>query len=392
MEEKPKKINCCNTTFRILILGKIFPKEGEADSFKFLIPMYTIGLLIFCKSLFVILYIIIGLKGYYEIEQIKFGIVEFVSLVGTMWVIFFLVKNRHILIELAERISDFSKFGEPPGYKEFETKWNFFAKIHFVYASGAGTFAFLVFAPMHVIKCNSINIEKNATEICSMIFPIYIPGVGYHSLNNLPSIIIIDIFEYVILTYVHAITATVMFLNLEIVEYLRIKIRHMNALILTAFEGKHVSKRRKQFSEAVQYHNDILIMSKLIRTFFGRELILHIILTGAIMGVCAFLMIQDNTIEVIMIFIGWLFCILMGCISGQRLIDESETIPRIMYNVDWYDFDKELKKNIIIFLIKTQHPMFIQAGHVIMNNKQIVEILKMAYSCYTLFLAAFNNI
>lgn len=95
-----------------------------------------------------------------------------------------------------------------------------------------------------------------------------------------------------------------------------------------------------------------------------------------------------------MIFVGWLNAIIMGCAAGQRLINEvnprrvlqiwrklvlqSGTISDVLYEVDWFDFDNGLKKDLLFFLVRSRKPMYIRAGNVIMANELIIQVTLLA--------------
>lgn len=190
--------------------------------------------------------------------MLNFGIVCGVSMSGVMWIEYFCMKNRHVLISLAEALSDFDTFEKPPGYDEFNAKMNLLSKVHLVYVTSGSLMYFIVFAPMHIHNCELLNIKRNYTEPCALIAPIYVPFVEYSDLVTYPNVYIINCIQFLMLVYMYTTCGTVIWMNIEMVEYIRHRIRHLKAMMLSAFEKTDAVARRCAFNVAVKYHEEIL--------------------------------------------------------------------------------------------------------------------------------------
>nr|QXE93262.1 odorant receptor 36 [Eucryptorrhynchus brandti] len=383
-------LKCCDVSFKLLRICKLFPEEGQENSFSYLVPVSAVLMLNFLQWVFNIFYIIDGLKHHYGLEVIKFGIVCIVSMCGVMWINSSCFRNRHLLIALAKAMSDFETFGKPPAFDEVNDKINFYSKLHFVYLLGGSLLYFVVFAPMQQRNCTKQTSKANITTPCSIFVPIYVPYVAYEELERPPNVYIINAMLFCLIICVYVTCGIVVWNNFEMVEYIRLRIRHLKALLLGAFQEADKVARRRIFRKSLRYHAEILRMARLADRFYGTELFLHVILTGVILGVSGFVMIESQQIDVLMVFVGWLNAIIIGCVSGQRLIDESSTIPDILYEVNWYNFEIELKKDIVFFLLRCKQPMCIRTANVIMTNTLIIEILRTAYSYFT-FLSAIGQ-
>nr|QXE93216.1 odorant receptor 36 [Eucryptorrhynchus scrobiculatus] len=377
-------LKCCDVSFKLLRICKLFPEEGQENSFSYLIPISAVLTLNFLQWALTIFYIIDGLQNHYGLEVIKFGIVCCVSMYGVIWINTSCFRNRHLLIALAKAMSDFKTFGKPPAFDEVNDKINFYSKLHLVYLLGGSLLYFVVFAPMQQRNCKIQTSIRNITTPCSIFVPIYVPYVEYEELERSPNIYVINAMLFCLIVSVYVTCGIVVWNNFEMVEYIRLRIRHLKALLLSAFQEADKVARRGIFRKSLSYHAEILRMARLADTFYGTELFLHVILTGAILGVSGFVMIESQQIDVLMIFVGWLNAIIIGCVSGQRLINESSTIPDILYEVHWYNFDTQLKKDLVFFLLRCKQPMRIRTANVIMTNTLIIEILRTAYSYFTL--------
>ncbi|XP_066156245.1 odorant receptor 94b-like [Euwallacea fornicatus] len=319
------------------------------------------------------------------LDVIKFGMVCLVSFAGVMWINVFCVKNRELLLTLTNKVVNFETFKKPPQFDKYHKKLKLFSKLHLAYIICASASYFIFFAPMHRRTCSKINKIRNLTEVCTLLIPLHIFFVENQKLGKSPTVYIIDSIIFFIAFYMYVAGGTVVWLNVELVEYIRIRIRHVKMLLLKAMRNADEVARRREFRYALKYHVAVYQMGILADKFFGIELFLHVILTGMILGVSAFVMIQDGSLESLVIFVGWLNAIIMGCVAGQNLTNESSTIFDVLYHVKWYDFDAGLKRDLVFFLLRNNRPMRIRAGNVVMTNLLLIQILRTAYS-YIAFL------
>lgn len=193
----------------------------------------------------------------YGFEVVEFGLVCIVSLSGVMWITMFCTKNRHLLIALAQGLSDFTAFGFPPNFEKFMQQLNFYSKIHLFYLTGGALMYFLLFAPLHKRNCDELKQEKNLSEICSLLLPLNAPFVEYQSFGKFPTLQLLNIIIFLSLMYMYMCCGTIVWLNVELVEHIRIRIRHLKLMILRALKSNDREFRRKKFREAIRYHEYI---------------------------------------------------------------------------------------------------------------------------------------
>lgn len=205
---------------------------------------------------------------------IQFPIVCLVSICGVMWINGFCVKNRHLLLQLEETLSDCSAYGKPPTMEIFVRKMNFFSQLHLSYVTGGALLYFIFFAPMHKKNCETFNIQKNSSEICALLIPIYIPRVPYGTLGLFPLLQLIDAAEFCMLMYIYVVCGTIVWLNVEVIEYICLRIRHLKIVLLEALTSPKGATRRELLGKAVRYHEEILRylfpveVSRVIRPLF----------------------------------------------------------------------------------------------------------------------------
>nr|WJJ63309.1 odorant receptor 9 [Pachyrhinus yasumatsui] len=380
-----RKIKCCEVTLKYLRYCLIFPKDGNEHFLEYNLRILCVFSVFFLLVLGDFSHFINAVKNHYDNSIINFDIAVFISNMGVIWINVFFYKNRHIIIELVRSISDFKLFEKPPAYEEFNKKLNFYAKFHLAYVISGAVMYFALFAPLHALKCKELNAQKNLTEICLLFSPVYVPYLQQKIFSTFPAVVyILTTVEFLIVVTVYTTCGSILWLNVECVEHISLKMAHLKSRLLIAFREKDEVQRRVLFREAIKYHTDILRMGHLADKFFGTELILHVILTGAILGCCAFVMLETRNLDTLMLFVGWLNAIIMGCVSGQRLINESQALPDILNEVNWQNLDISLKKDIVFFLLRCKNPMHIKAANVIMKNHLIIEILQTAYSYLTL--------
>ncbi|XP_060528511.1 uncharacterized protein LOC132703342 isoform X2 [Cylas formicarius] len=125
-------------------------------------------------------------------------------------------------------------------------------------------------------------------------------------------------------------------------------------------------------------------MVNLLNDCFASTILLHVLLTGAIIGCSFFRMFYGHSIPTSMLFIGWVNGLSMSTISGQKLMDESEELFNILLTADWYKFDNEIKKDFIFMLLKCRNPITSQALIAPMNYSLLLAVLKGSYSYITL--------
>ncbi|XP_044745249.1 uncharacterized protein LOC123307100 [Coccinella septempunctata] len=72
--------------------------------------------------------------------------------------------------------------------------------------------------------------------------------------------------------------------------------------------------------------------------------------------------------------------------SSQRIKDLGEIIQGTAYDMDWYEMDKEITKEFIIFLMKLRRPLEIKTILFVLEKPFFLSMLRSMYSFFTLML------
>lgn len=259
-----------SVTFKALILARVLPDRGR-DTLAYHLSIrviFTLVWLLVASDGFyiysringecffsVVKYLTCIFPDNYGFEVVEFGLVCIVSLSGVMWITMFCTKNRHVLITLVQGLSDFTGF--PPNFDKFMQQLNFYSKIHLCYLTGGSLMYFVLFAPLHKRNCDELKREKNLTETCSLLLPLNAPFVEYQSFGKFPTLQLLNIIIFLSLMYMYMCGGTIVWLNVELVEHIRIRIRHLKHMILRALKSNDKQFRRKKFRKAVRYHEYI---------------------------------------------------------------------------------------------------------------------------------------
>ncbi|XP_012061566.1 PREDICTED: odorant receptor 9a-like [Atta cephalotes] len=74
------------------------------------------------------------------------------------------------------------------------------------------------------------------------------------------------------------------------------------------------------------------------------------------------------------------------CYSGQRLMDESQSIFHRAYAAEWYKFSPRLKSLLIITLYRSNVPCGLKAGNMIpLSIATFAAVIRIAMSYFTAF-------
>ncbi|KAG5333699.1 OR10A protein, partial [Acromyrmex charruanus] len=113
----------------------------------------------------------------------------------------------------------------------------------------------------------------------------------------------------------------------------------------------------------------IEFVNTLESSYQGISLLLLILLIGTISLIATrIIYVLDQAGEVIkfiFIFTACLITLMIVCYSGQRLMDESQSIFHRAYAAEWYKFSPRLKSLLIIILYRSNVPCGLKAGNMV---------------------------
>ncbi|XP_036144332.1 uncharacterized protein LOC118646133 [Monomorium pharaonis] len=103
---------------------------------------------------------------------------------------------------------------------------------------------------------------------------------------------------------------------------------------------------------------------------------------------CSLFVAINWKIKFTFVFTACLVSLMIVCYSGQRLMDESQSIFYRAYAAEWYKFSPRLKSLLIITLYRTNVPCSLNAGNMVpLSIATYVTVLRIATSYFTTFIS-----
>ncbi|KAJ8938376.1 hypothetical protein NQ318_022874 [Aromia moschata] len=284
-------------------------------------------------------------------------------------------------VKLYLRLSDFEEYGKPINFDEHNAQFNRFSLIHHIYLESL----ILSFLCMNVLKnerqCERENLEYNLHEVCGLAMYTWLP----FDIDYFPAKQIYLSFQFFGIHHLFAVMGIAAWSAMETVYHVIIRIRHAKHLFLEAINEENYQRQREKFNLAVRYHESVLRLEDLLNETFGVFMFTHLAMTAPILGTGLFGLLHAGSISSLLLAIGWFFGVTVGCLSGQRLENESLSVATTIYNSPWYNCSKDLRRDIFVVLMRCRRPMYLKAASFgIMNHVMLLGILKGSYSYITL--------
>ncbi|KYB25640.1 hypothetical protein TcasGA2_TC034856 [Tribolium castaneum] len=322
--------------------------------------MLTTSVWFFC----IIMHIIMSTRSHLDLH-VSEDVAYIVVFCGLYYITFNYVKNQHKIALLLRDLSNFDKFGVPPGYENVETKLGFYSKFLFAYVTVAG----VVYNFMRFIEkgeCENMT-GKDFNEVCGLMSPLWIPI----SLNN-NSLVYCAIFLYVLICSQMVIKVGLMisYHATEMAHHIILRIDHLKLMIVKCFDLEYNELQRRKLRQCILYHTEILDFASRLDECFSTGMFTHIFMTGAIFACIEKQFIDgEHQFCAAVHFIGWVLTLFVACLGGQHLINA------------WYKADKELRKDLLFMLMRCQKSLKIRAGPFgVLSYPLLVSVLKMSYS------------
>nr|XP_015838586.1 PREDICTED: uncharacterized protein LOC107398582 [Tribolium castaneum] len=353
------EIRICRVTRKILQYSQIWPSDnyemnsGKWYYFRVLTLMLTTSVWFFC----IIMHIIMSTRSHLDLH-VSEDVAYIVVFCGLYYITFNYVKNQHKIALLLRDLSNFDKFGVPPGYENVETKLGFYSKFLFAYVTVAG----VVYNFMRFIEkgeCENMT-GKDFNEVCGLMSPLWIPI----SLNN-NSLVYCAIFLYVLICSQMVIKVGLMisYHATEMAHHIILRIDHLKLMIVKCFDLEYNELQRRKLRQCILYHTEILDFASRLDECFSTGMFTHIFMTGAIFACIEKQFIDgEHQFCAAVHFIGWVLTLFVACLGGQHLINASESIPESIWFSQWYKADKELRKDLLFMLMRCQKSLKIRAG------------------------------
>ncbi|VEN62902.1 unnamed protein product [Callosobruchus maculatus] len=126
-------------------------------------------------------------------------------------------------------------------------------------------------------------------------------------------------------------------------------------------------------------------MAKLLDKCFSPCMMIHISCTAPVLGVCEYGLISGGLkLDSMFLFAGWASATYLVCNGGQRLTDVSRNVGTFVNDVDWYQLEAELQRDLTLVLRRCMKPSQLKAGAFGgMSYSTIQAIVKTSYSYMT---------
>ncbi|CAH1379072.1 unnamed protein product, partial [Tenebrio molitor] len=300
-----------------------------------------------------------------------------VAFSGLYYMTIIYVKNQPKVAHLLRDLSNFERFGKPPGFDEEEDKLSFWSKFCFYYTVG-GIFAYNFIKLIQKSDCEKVNVEKGLKENCGILSPTWFP----FEINYFPVFHLVFFYVFVSTQILIKLTLMISFNSLEMAHHVILRINHLNVMIRECFDEGDYEVSRVKLNACILYHLEILDLSSRLDDCFSNGMFAHLTITAAICGCLEKQFVDgDNRIGAFLHVFGWIMALFLACIGGQHLIDASNSIPEAIWMSKWYRVDVRLRRDLLFMLARSQTGLHISVGSFsILSFSLFVSVLKMSYS------------
>ncbi|KAH0950410.1 OrUA3 [Eciton burchellii] len=196
--------------------------------------------------------------------------------------------------------------------------------------------------------------------------------------------------------------ATALFHTCGHFKVLQEKIESINAeihMLRAHNEINIVQKIKLQIISIIKHHYTILWFCDYMEAIFSQMLFLQMLASSLIICLVGFQVagtnITANVVSKLIKYISYLlmalFQLLLFCIPGDALINESCTISRALYTINWYELPVSFKTEMCLLTLRSQRPSKITAGKFyVMHLENFSAVLSTAAS-YFMLLRSFNS-
>ncbi|XP_044271028.1 odorant receptor 49b-like [Tribolium madens] len=372
------EIKVSRVTRKILLYSLIWPKEGEEinPGKWYYIRIFTFLSFTSLWCIAICMHFIIVLK-----DKINWDVTEetaiIIAIYGTYYMVLAYVRNQKKAARILRDLSNFEKFGVPPGFEEEERRLKNYIIVVFIHAFITITF-YNFYKLSQKNACERFNEEHDLHENCGLLSPVWIP----FKVDHFPQFQLVFLYLFTCCHLLMKLPLIVSYNALEMVHHIILRINHLKIMLTTCFDEPDYHICRRKLRQCILYHIEILEFATRVDDCFSNCMFAHLTLTGAI---CACLEKQIvsgiSTFGAILHFIGWILALFIGCLGGQHFINASDTIPESIWASKWYNVDVRLRRDLILMMMRSQRDLNITAGPFgVVSYALFVSVLKMSYS------------
>ncbi|KAJ3666961.1 hypothetical protein Zmor_002379 [Zophobas morio] len=169
------------------------------------------------------------------------------------------------------------------------------------------------------------------------------------------------------------------------IQVLKHNLKHLDQCT-TDSESLKIFVTRRNIKHCINHHNIILSFIKEFESCFSSVVFSQFAGSVLVVGFCCFqLGKMSPTTPNFSILVGYLIVLLVQiyfyCYYGTVLYEESDSLTNADYIGNWYDYDAESKKDLILLLERSQRPIVVTAGKILdLSVTTFTTILRRSYS------------
>ncbi|KAJ3644238.1 hypothetical protein Zmor_026906 [Zophobas morio] len=372
------KIKIAAVTRKILQYSLLWPKDGTElnPGVEYKLKVFGFFLITGTMSLLNTIHFLLVIKNKegLDIEEVAVIIATY----GTYYMVCAYINNQHNLALLLHDLSDFKKFGRPPGFDKKNKQLNFYSQLIVLYSLLAvGFYAYMRYLDRDTCRASHAAKKTNG-NFCGLITPLWIPV----KTDYFPVFQLLFIYVFIAVHMLVKMGMPISFSALEIAHHIILRINHLKDMIIECLKNKNDEERSAKLKICILYHNEILNLTARLDKTFYHCMFGHFALTGAICAVLEKQIVDGyNVYAGVVHFAGWILALLLGCVGGQHLLDASEVIPGAIWSSNWYMMPAKVQKDVLFMLVNSQNKFFIRTGPFgILCLPLFVSVLKASYS------------
>ncbi|XP_017778204.1 PREDICTED: putative odorant receptor 92a [Nicrophorus vespilloides] len=289
------------------------------------------------------------------------------------------MKRKEIWALLTE-LNAFKVLGKPIGF-ERKRKIIDMCIIFYKYAVVLSLFYYTSLGPINKSKCLKNKEESHLERICGLVVQAW-----YNvDAQSTPQNQILFALQNGCALFIVSAYGAIYALIFSIVEHIILRIKHLKHSLKQIDEMDSLQEKQKRFKNCVIYHNSIINnISRLtdqMNRCFSIFMFVAVLVDTMIIGILVLQFLIESSLRVLLHLMGWVITLMIVSVSGQRLLDESSSLPLCVYNLNWFQYPSKFRKDLILMIIRSQRPLALKTGDFgVMSFETFLAILKTSYS------------
>ncbi|KAJ8917495.1 hypothetical protein NQ315_005544 [Exocentrus adspersus] len=279
-------------------------------------------------------------------------------------------------------LEDCKKYATPKDFDKTRIKLNLYSTLYGLYPL-LGCLIYAIISIMGTSRCKKFNEENNLNETCGSFTVLVLP----FDFNNASLVIrAVIFFVHMVLALLTLVPAgVVIFVSYESAAILSCHIGELKKYLQQVLQTESKEEQRERLRFCIRYHKNILNLCKR-RSRLGKYTYGIPLLSIPLIIACIGNTIPNSKIQGLFFLSGYIVGLFLVCHGGQLIIDETLSVSDALYELNWYEADVNIAKDILFMVNRAQKPATsdgILIGAV--NYPLFLLALKTSYS-YIIFL------